>query len=639
MTIQYRERVTAGAGAEFVISDGSLDRHGTRINPAGWRLDQFNRNPVALFGHAGGFPIGRWEGVRVEDDRLVGRLALAAKGTSARIDEIRKLVEQGILRAVSAGFNVVKYGAPGGNYDFEEQELYEASLVSVGSNTNALARARALNISNETMSLAFGEHAGFGRRDWAAGEHADTRTADGRRAPPKANPTMENSLSQRIESAQTNIVAMNDRLAALNADDVLDLGAIDDLLDKIDKGNAELAVMKRSEAATAARAGGLSPAPQKPSAPAVQRLPLGVVRKEVDPLDLFFRRAVVRVQSVIQNKDPDEVLAQRYPGHEPTAAMTRAAVLGASTTVTGWAAELVETATTAFLNSLQPASVYPALAAAGTKVTFGPNSGNIKIPSRASTPSISGSFVGEASPIPVRKLGLTTKTLTPHKMGVISVFSREIAKYSNPAIEGIVRRAIIEDTAVTIDTLLLDATAGSAIRPAGLTNGVASLTPTAVVAGQEYNAIIADLKKLYAPFAAANRGTNLRLLMNPAQAISLSMYPGPGNTGFNWSEQFTSRFSPIVSTSIPVADIFLIDADDFLTATGDTPEFDLSEEAVLHMDDTSPLAISTVGSPNVVAAPAASMFQTAQVAVRMLLDITWATRRAGSIQWLDNVLW
>jgi len=637
MTIQYRERVTAGDGAEFVISDGSLDRHGTRINPAGWRLDQFNRNPVALFGHSGGFPIGRWENVRAEDDRLVGRLALAAKGTSARIDEIRKLVEQGILRAVSAGFNVVKYGAPGGNYDFEEQELYEASLVSVGSNTNALARARALNISNETMSLAFGEHAGVWPWKGFNGEHADTRTADGRGPPPKANPTMEKqSLSQRIESAQTDLNAKRDRLAEINAADVLDLDAIEALNDQISVAERTVTALKTSESKIGTSAGG---ATQKVAAPAVQRLPLGVVRKEVDPLDLFFRRAVVRVQSVIQNKDPDEVLAQRYPGHEPTAMITRAAVLGASTTVTGWAAELVETATTAFLNSLQPASVYPALAAAGTKVTFGPNSGNIKIPSRASTPSISGSFVGEASPIPVRKLGLTTKTLTPHKMGVISVFSREIAKYSNPAIEGIVRRAIIEDTAVTIDTLLLDATAGSAIRPAGLTNGVASLTPTAVVAGQEYNAIIADLKKLYAPFAAANRGTNLRLLMNPAQAISLSMYPGPGNTGFNWSDQFTSRFSPIVSTSIPVADIFLIDADDFLTATGDTPEFDLSEEAVLHMEDTTPLAISTPGAPATVAAPAASMFQTAQIAVRMLLDITWNTRRAGALTWIDNVLW
>jgi hypothetical protein len=35
----------------FVLSDGSLDRHGTVLIPGGWVLDNFKRNPIAFFGH------------------------------------------------------------------------------------------------------------------------------------------------------------------------------------------------------------------------------------------------------------------------------------------------------------------------------------------------------------------------------------------------------------------------------------------------------------------------------------------------------------------------------------------------------------------------------------------------------------
>lgn len=94
----HRTSVSDGRGFDFVISDDSLDRHGTRINPNGWALAAFQRNPIALFGHSVGFPIGRWENVRVEGKRLLGRLIFAAQGTSARIDELASLIEQGILR-------------------------------------------------------------------------------------------------------------------------------------------------------------------------------------------------------------------------------------------------------------------------------------------------------------------------------------------------------------------------------------------------------------------------------------------------------------------------------------------------------------------------------------------------------------
>src|SRR5262245_46497953 len=52
-------------GIEFVLSDATPDRMGDIINPDGWQIDAFKRNPIALFSHDQNFPIGRWEGLSV----------------------------------------------------------------------------------------------------------------------------------------------------------------------------------------------------------------------------------------------------------------------------------------------------------------------------------------------------------------------------------------------------------------------------------------------------------------------------------------------------------------------------------------------------------------------------------------------
>ena len=111
----------------------------------------------------------------------------------------------------------------------------------------------------------------------------------------------------------------------------------------------------------------------------------------------------------------------------------------AMTTVTGWAAELVQQIVVDFMQTLLPKSVYPrALAATGSTLSFGRN-GKIIIPTRSRTPTIAGSFVGEGQPIPVRQGAFTSQTLTPKKMAVITTWTREIDEHSVPAIEGLLR--------------------------------------------------------------------------------------------------------------------------------------------------------------------------------------------------------
>jgi HK97 family phage prohead protease len=146
----------------YVMSDETVDRVGDIIKANGWMLQNFVKNPVALFGHDHKFIVGHWTDVKVQGKQLIGRLKLLPKGISERLDEVIAAVEAGILRAVSVGFNIDPDAAErnkDGGYTFKSTELLECSLVSVPANPNALRKALDLHLSDEAQSLIFSEPA------------------------------------------------------------------------------------------------------------------------------------------------------------------------------------------------------------------------------------------------------------------------------------------------------------------------------------------------------------------------------------------------------------------------------------------------------------------------------------------------
>jgi HK97 family phage prohead protease len=630
-----------GAPLEFVMSDGSIDRMGDVIEPAGWLLDNFQSHPIALFNHDRDQVIGKWLDVRVVGKQLLGRLELAAAGTSALVDSIRKLVEQNILRAVSVGFrpleqkpldeNADKYFGP---FRFLKSELLECSLVAVPANPNALATAKSLGLSSDFLSEVFRKSADPTPRAIHAepGKHLPPSLRSGEAGMPTGNPMKP--LSERIVDAQQNLVTYRDQMTAIiNANDEPDENAqsqIDELAAKIEAQQKALDSMTRAEAAVAAR----SALP----APATLRQPIQVMPKTCEPHRHIIRAMAVHFLAKMSGRPLDDVLRERYPGDEGTGVVLRAAVTPAQTTVATWASELVGVAIADFLNQLPYSTIYPRIAAKGPRFTFGRN-GIIKVPGRTATPTINGSFVGEGQPIPVRKLGLSSISLTPKKMAVISEFTREMGLHSTPAIEGVIMQAINEDTSVAIDTVLIDATAADTIRPAGLRNGISGLTPSAATAA--FDKMVADIKALIAPIVAARGGRDLVLLINTAQSLSLSWVTTPnGQFVFSGVADGNLRnITVVTTTTVPAGMLIMLDASEFASVTGDTPEFDVSDVATIHEEDTSPQPIGTTGAPAVVAAPVRSLWQTASIGVRMMLDMNWTMRRTGLVSWMTGVTW
>ena len=625
MDIINKTAVSDGGSLEFVLSDATVDRYGDIVEARGWDLRNFKRNPIALFGHSASFPIGTWSNVRVEGGKLLARLNLAARGTSQRLDELIGLVEQGILRAVSVGFRPVEWepidkDKPYGGQRYTKQELLETSLVSVPANPAAIALARSLHLSPETITLAFGEQAETRR-----GRHSDHGGNATKPHQTKGHPPMT-TLSQRIEAAQADLNAKRDRLMELNAEENMDFDAIEALTGNIDHVERSISVMKASEAKIGAAVG-------SPASPAILRQPLGFPAADVKPSDLIIRSAVCHFLAKATGREIDRVLDERYPGHEATSVVTKADATIATTTTSGWASQLVNTALADLMDLLTPFSVYPGLAARGIKVTFNNNQGAITIPSISTDASLAGGFVLEGDPIPVGRLTTASTSLVPHKFAVMTTMSKEAAKYTTPALEGVLRRSILRRTAITLDGLLLDATAGSTTRPAGLLNGVSAAATG--YGGGDYEAVLADINAVMAPFDTANAGRSMVLIMHPAQARKLAMMPGPDGT-FGWADRFMAGFTVLTSTSATAAHLIAVDAEDFATATGDVPEFDVSEQATLHMSDAPGEIVTAGGTVN---DPIRSMFQTNSLALRMILPITWKMRRTGMVQWIDGTSW
>jgi len=128
-------------------SDETLDRYQEMIVAAGWRLDNYRKNPVIQNAHQYGdiiFTIGQALKTWVSGKDLLQTWKFASRENPfAKI--ARDLYRGGYLRAASVGFVPIRWengdDKSGFKRKYVEQELLEVSAVGIPANPNALALA------------------------------------------------------------------------------------------------------------------------------------------------------------------------------------------------------------------------------------------------------------------------------------------------------------------------------------------------------------------------------------------------------------------------------------------------------------------------------------------------------------------
>jgi HK97 family phage prohead protease len=133
----------------FVISTQNPDRDKDVIHVDGWRFENYNKNPVVLFGHNyRALPVATGSPPSVEGEKVLSNADFAASRVDAFAETVRQYVKAKVLRASSVGFDPLKwmYNEERRGYDFVEQELLEWSIVPVPAHPEALQLAKSLNL-------------------------------------------------------------------------------------------------------------------------------------------------------------------------------------------------------------------------------------------------------------------------------------------------------------------------------------------------------------------------------------------------------------------------------------------------------------------------------------------------------------
>lgn len=132
-----------GKKRTFVINSASLSANGYHIEPQGIDTSRFEVNPVMLYEHRrdARFPdaIGTWENIRFAEGKWYADAVLQESTENPDLIELKKKVEQGIIKACSIGIIAyeIKKGKNGEADVITKSELFEVSLVNIPANRDA----------------------------------------------------------------------------------------------------------------------------------------------------------------------------------------------------------------------------------------------------------------------------------------------------------------------------------------------------------------------------------------------------------------------------------------------------------------------------------------------------------------------
>ena len=132
---------------EFVISDGSIDAHGTILTPGGWDLTRFNKNGIFGYQHRihddvnPDMVLGP-ASAHIEGNQLIGRATFETEDINPLAEKIYKKVKNGTLKAVSVGFIPKRHHLEKDVLVYDEQELIEFSIVNIPSNPKVVKSSK-----------------------------------------------------------------------------------------------------------------------------------------------------------------------------------------------------------------------------------------------------------------------------------------------------------------------------------------------------------------------------------------------------------------------------------------------------------------------------------------------------------------
>lgn len=417
------------------------------------------------------------------------------------------------------------------------------------------------------------------------------------------NQAMQAALSKSAEAGTTPDEATEAEIKQLEAE----IDAIQKNIARVEKQITEI----EKAAQTAKPVAGENPQQAKksaegdpnPTTPAtvIETLPKGIGFAQ------FVRAKMLAAHEAKKGNAVTAVQAAKNLGYgESVIQFVEKATLG-TTTDAGFGAPLVDTSTYTgdFIELLRNATVFDKLKGYRS-VPF-----NVKIKGQATGGT--AAWVGESQPKPLTNPTFDSVEIKEHKLAAITVYTQELLRRADPAIDQLVLDDLIAASAELVDSTFLGAGAGTDVIPAGILNGVTAVPSSGTTAADYEN----DLMSLITTFVEANLSTdNAYFLMSETRAMQLALLRDAlGNTyftGMSFAGAARSLLGiPVITSQAVGSKIELVKMSEILVAQDGGVDVSYSDQATL-VDGTTTY----------------NLWQNNEFAIRVEKFITWAKRRA-----------
>jgi HK97 family phage major capsid protein/HK97 family phage prohead protease len=605
-----------------------------------------------LWQHDSRQPIGHVRTANVTDDGIEVGIQLAKVTDPGklkdRLDEAWQSIKHGLVRGLSIGFkDLESEPIKGSNWGRTIKKWSWLELSAVTIPANAAASITIIKQIDTKLRAATGQkqtppepQSGESEQDFmdrctsAMGDSTDAEDQcsaawdNAQKAMPgdtgKSKPAgaSARSISVKPKGAVMAKLTITERITNLEATRAANVAALetisqkvtdegrtkdeteqtefDDLMTKIEGVDRELSDCRKMEKLNKAAAKPIDGSSPDRAAESRGSSSIISVKSMVPRENLLARAVICKLVAHKEHANAAELARQHYPDTPEVEMYLKAAVAAGTTTASTWATELIYASNLpgSFIEYLWGRTVLSRIPGF-TNVPF-----NVRIPRQ--TGAVVSSWVGEGASKPVGKLAFDTVTLRWAKCANIVLFTQELAQFSNPAIEGIVRDTLANAIATFIDKQFFDptVTAVSNVSPASITNGAAN-DPAS---GTTIDALINDVKQAFAHFNLFNIPLDgLVWVMEPANAVAIGMlrttlgveaFPGINNTGGT-----LLGFPVFVTPNLTAGQIVLMRPQNILIAQDGGIAIDISTEASVQADSapaTPPTGVVSLWQQNMV---------------------------------------
>lgn len=621
------------------------DRMQDVVDPMG---AQFSLPLTGLLFHDHNTPVAKVVDAKPSKKGIWFKMVLPKGGVLPEIDKARKLVQTGIIRAVSIGFRAIEtsFNRETGGINFLKWEWLELSLVSVPANAEATIASVKHIVNGSLKSQGASAH---------KGQHRVVRlTSLGASSKPPQSTLLKGNdmktIAEQIAAFEKRRKELQDTMVAL-VQKTVDEGRTFDETEKQTHEDAaaeiksiddHLKVLRDTEAVLLRSATPVTPAASETAQGGVQIRERAIVQvsRNVPKGTAFTRYVMALVRSKGNVAEAmmfanAQTQAKRWDDTPEVERVLKAAVDAGTTTDADWASKLVDYNSLAseFVELLRPMTI---LGRFGTGNI--PSLRRVPFNVRMATQTSGGTYgwVGEGSAKPVGELAIGEILLRWAKASGIIVVTDELMRMSNPSVEAVVRNDMLRGMANFSDIQFTDPDVAevSNTSPASIFNGATPVPASGTTAEN----LRADLADLWDKFFTANIApTTGVFIMSNRQAMRISLmrnalgqkdFPDMTPMG-GVLEGFPVIASESVQDTSTGGMVGFVNADDIFYSDDGPVTIDASREASLQMNTTpdNPTTESTV---------LVSLWQRNLVALRAERYMNWKKRRSAAAQYISN---